>query len=246
MLLRLRVLTFYTIIAFVVTAIFIGICIPVFIFNPGFKIRYQIAKIFSYAFVYLMKWICGITFEVEGLEKLPKDRPYLALPNHQSFWENFFVQLIIPIHSWVIKKELFDIPVFGWGLRVAQPIAVDRSNNHSVGQILKEGEKKIKEGYSLVIFPESTRVKPGKNVSLKPSAAKLALNTGVPIAIIVHNAGLYWPKGFWFERSGTIKVKVVEVLDEKKIAEFEDARKLTTYIQEVMHREKDALLEPMN
>ena len=71
--------------------------------------------------------------QIEGQEILPKDgKPYLALANHQSFWENFFMQLIIPKHSWVIKRELETIPIFGWGIKTVQPIAVDRNNNRSI------------------------------------------------------------------------------------------------------------------
>lgn len=51
------------------------------------------------------------------------------------------MQLIIPKHSWVLKKELFDMPVFGWGLRMLNPVAIDRSNSRSVLQILTEGQK---------------------------------------------------------------------------------------------------------
>lgn len=185
--------------------------------------------------------ICGIKFEVEGLEKLPRNtKPYLALANHQSFWDNFFMQLIIPKHSWVIKKELLDIPIFGQCLRIVRPIAVDRSNNRSVVQILEEGAMKIESGLSIVMFPESTRVPVDRSVSFKPSAAKLALNTKSPIALIAHDAGKYWPKGFWFKKEGTIKVKVLEFMPAKEVEKY-DVRELTAYMQEKINTAKDQL-----
>lgn len=238
---RLRVLTFYILISIVVVSFFATVCLPIFIFKPSFDIRYRAAEAFSYVFIFLIKWICGINYEVEGLDKLPQNRPFIACPNHQSFWENVFVQLIIPKHTWVIKRELFNIPIFGPGLKIAQPIAVDRNNSRSVKQILEEGQKKIDQGLSIVIFPEGTRVKPGRNVKLKPSAAKLAINAGAPISIIVHDAGKFWPKGFWFTKPGTIKVKVVETIPAEKVVTYTDARQLTEYMQNVMHTEKDKL-----
>lgn len=240
---RFRVLTFYTIIAVISVSFFTFLCIPVFILKPKFSIRYKISIYFARIFIILMKYICSIEYEIEGAEKLPQNTPYVALPNHQSFWDNLFFPFLIPNSVFVIKRELFDIPVFGWGLAMVEPIAVDRSNIMSVKQIIIEGEKKIQQGISLVIFPEGTRVKPGNFLKLKPSAAKLALHCSVPIVIIVHNAGLFWPKGFWFEKPGVIKVKVLEVLDNTRIREFEDARSLTNYVETVMNREKELLLK---
>ncbi len=83
-------------------------------------------RIFSYIFIYLAKFTCGINYEVIGREKLPQNsKPYVVIANHQSFWENFFMQLIISKHSWIMKEELFDIPVFGRGLRMLDPIAIN-------------------------------------------------------------------------------------------------------------------------
>lgn len=243
MLWRLRTLAFYTVISFFVVAFFILFCIPMQLLKAPYAFRYKVVEVWSYIFIYLIWFICGIKFKVEGQELLPKDgRPYLALANHQSFWDNFFMQLIIPKHSWVIKKELEAIPILGWGLKTFQSIAVDRNNIMSVVQILKEGTKKIEAGLSLVIFPEATRVKVNKNVKFKPSAAKLAINANVPIVLIAHNAGLVWPKGFWFKRPGTIKVKIIEYIAAEKVLS-QDVRGLTAYIQETINQEKNKLVE---
>jgi 1-acyl-sn-glycerol-3-phosphate acyltransferase len=242
---RLRALAFYTIISVVLVFFFILFWVPMQLPYISYRFRYKVAALFSCSFIYLLWLVCGIKFKIIGKEKLPVDgKPYIALSNHQSFWENFFMQLLIPEHSWVIKKELFDIPLFGLGLRSVSPIAVDRSDNRSVIQILTEGRKKIEAGLSIVIFPEGGTVKIDRSVSFKPSAAKLALDTGVPVVLVVHNSGLFWPKGFWFKRPGTITVKVVEYLSPEKIASYgRDARQLTDYIQERINSEKNALIE---
>lgn len=238
---RLRVISFYVIISLIILLFFIFICVPVFIFNPGYDFRFRIGVFFSYMYVHLLWITCGIKYKIEGAELLPKDQPYIAAPNHQSFWENFAMQLIVRKHSLIIKKELLDIPVFGWGLKAGKPIAVDRGFSMSVKQILAKGKERIDQGLSLVIFPEGTRVKPGRNVPLKPSAAKLAMTCNVPIAIIVLNSGQVWPKGFWLLRPGTITVKVVEVISKEKVASFTDARELNSYMQEIMHHHKELL-----
>jgi 1-acyl-sn-glycerol-3-phosphate acyltransferase len=142
------------------------------------------------------------------------------------------------MQSWVIKKELFDIPVFGLGLRLVEPIAVDRTDSNSVTQILNMGAEKIKAGLWVVIFPEATRVPVGRRVNLKPSGAKLAIENQVPIVLMAHNAGLFWPKGFWVNKSGTIRVKIGPILHPKH---GDDVRELTKQIQDWMHHEKDIL-----
>jgi len=196
--------------------------------------------IFSYAFVWLAKICCGLKYEVEGLEKLPKTIS-IVVSNHQSFWDQMFMQLIIPKHSWVLKRELFNIPLLGWGLRMVKPIAVDRGANSSVTQILKEGQEKIKEGLWLIIFPESTKVPPDRTVKFKPSAVKLASITKVPIVMMAHNAGLFWPRGFWFKQSGTIKVKIIGVIEKEEVEQTE-VRVLNDKIEEVINSEKQKLL----
>ncbi len=240
---RSRTLAFYTIISIFMVSFFVLFCIPMQLLRAPYAFRYKVSEVFSYIFIYLIWVICGIKYKVEGEEKLPKDgKPYLALANHQSFWENFFMQLIIPKHSWVIKRELEAIPVLGWGIKTVQPIAVDRNNSRSVAQILREGAKKIDAGLSLVMFPEATRVKVNKSVKFKASAAKLAKNTRVPIVLIAHNAGLVWPKGFWFKQSGTITVKIIEYISVEKVESL-DVRDLTAYIQESINSEKNKLVE---
>lgn len=239
---RFRILAFYLVLAVLAFAYFFFLCAPMHLLRAPYSFRYKVAESFSYSFIFIVKILCGITYKVIGAEKLPTDgKPYLALANHQSFWENVFMQIIIPKHSWVIKKELFDIPLFGWGLRTVFPIAVDRSNSRSVAQILKEGQKKIDQGLSVVMFPEATRVKVDKNVKFKPSAAKLAMNANVPIVLIAHNAGVYWPKGFWFEKPGMVIVKILEIIPVEKYKDY-DVRSLTEYIQERINKEKELLV----
>ncbi len=238
---RLRILMFYGLLA-IFTLIFFIICyIPVTFFNVNYYIRYRIGVIFSYAFIWLARICCSLKYQVSGLEKLPL-QPSILVSNHQSFWEQVYMQLIIPEHSWVLKKELFNIPLFGWGLRMVKPVAVDRNANISVGQILREGQEKINSGLWLIIFPESTRISPEKTVKFKPSAAKLAVLAQVPLVMMAHNAGVYWPKGFWIKKPGTIQVKIIDVISVEEIAKT-DVRDLTDKMEQVINTEKQLLFE---
>src|SRR5690606_21174036 len=112
---HLRVLIFYASVS-ILTIMFCALFfILVRIFDANYHIKYKFAVVFSYSFIWLGRMICGLKYQVSGLEKLP-DEPCVVLANHQSFWDNVFMQLIIPEHSWIIKRELLNIPFFGWGL----------------------------------------------------------------------------------------------------------------------------------
>ena len=213
------------------------------LFKARYSRLYFVAKIYSYSFIYLCRFICGIKYKVKGFNKLPdaKDRPYIVMANHQSFWENFFMQIIIPIHSWILKKELFDIPLFGLGLKMLDPISIDRASSSSVMRIIKEGKMKLEQGLSLIIFPESTRIIPKRNVRYKPSGARLSMEANVPLVLIAHNAGHFWPKGVWFKHSGTIIVEILEVITPEQISKYQDARQLNEYIEKKINDAKNAL-----
>lgn len=234
-----RVLFFYFLVSLFTISFFLISVLPMKAARGNYKIKYFFAFVFSWIFVKLAEIICGLKYKVRGLEKLPS-RPCLVLANHQSFWDNVFMQIIIPRHSWIIKKELFDIPFFGWGLRAVDPIAVDRSDNISVKKILTEGKKKFARGLWIVMFPESTRLRPEQKTRFKPSAAKLASGARVPIVLVAHNAGVFWPKGFWVKKPGRIEVNIVDVLYEGEIAE-PDVRELTDKIENIINEEKEIL-----
>ncbi len=235
-----RVLGFYlTITIFTITFMLVSY-LPLRFGNR--KIKHIFAMIFSHTFIWLTKVVGGLRYKISGLDKLPKTTA-VVLVNHQSFWDNVFFQTIIPECSWVMKKELFKIPFLGWGLKLVDPIAVDRSDSMSVKQILREGQKKLKAGIWLVIFPEGTRLKPEETTKFKPSAVKLAVMSNVPIVLIAHNAGMYWPKGFWVKRPGEIQVKIVDVLYPETTEEKQDVRSLTEKIEHIINSEKQALYE---
>lgn len=215
------------------------LALPLIFFNMHYDSKYKIAAFYSRIFIWLGKFICGLDYNVYGIEKLPK-APYLVVANHQSFWENVFMQVIIPKHSWVLKKELFNIPFFGWGLKLVDPVSIDRSNKASVSHILKQGADKFSQNISLIIFPEATRLRPEQTVRFKPSAAALAIACRVPIVLIAHNAGLLWPKQFWIKKPGIITVKIIEVIAHVDVAGY-DARSLTSYLEDKINKEKNIL-----
>ncbi len=233
---KLRVIINYILIT-VVSFLYVIPLLILSVFGAQYKTRYYIVRAYVWTFLNIIKSICKIDHEIEFLEKLPKG-PAIILANHQSFWDNIIMPYIFPMQSWVIKKELYNVPFFGLGLRLVEPIAIDRSDNLSVNQILNMGAEKLSDGLWVVMFPEATRLKPGKRVKLKPAGVKLAQMNNVPIVLMVHNAGMFWPKGFWVRKPGTIQVKIGHVI---RVKPEDDVRVITEQIGEWMNTEKDKL-----
>lgn len=180
-------------------------CLAVLI--PVFGCRYWVITRWSWVFVTLAKHLRGVTYQVDFDQPLPST-PCIIVANHQSAWETFLMQCVFPPQSWVLKRSLLWIPIFGWGLALLRPIAINRgSPKQAAREVQEKGLKRLKEGLWVVIFPEGTRVPPGEEKTFSKSAARLAEASGVPIIPVAHNAGTVWPtKGP--AKSGHIMVRV--------------------------------------
>jgi 1-acyl-sn-glycerol-3-phosphate acyltransferase len=154
----------------------------------------------------LLEYVCGLRYRVEGKENLP-DRPAIAFAKHQSTWETFAMNLVLPPSVWVVKRELLRVPFFGWGLAALQPIAIDRSTGkQAVKQLVEQGRNRLNSGLWVIVFPEGTRVLPGAKVRYKAGGAILAAETGAPVVPIAHNAGIFWPRHSFVKWPGEISV----------------------------------------
>jgi len=175
--------------------------------------RYRVTSGWAHIMLFLSQVICGVRYRVLGTENIPK-KPSIVLSKHQSAWETLAFQQIFPPQVWVLKKELLHIPFFGWGLAMTSPIAINRSlGRAALKQIVRQGKDRLKKGLWIVIFPEGTRIDPGKKGKYGIGGAWLATNTGVPVVPVAHNAGILWGKNSFIKFPGTITVSIGEPID---------------------------------
>ena len=114
----------------------------------------------------------------------------------------------------MLKKELLRIPVFGWGLALAKPIAIDRSQSKkALKQLLSQGKDRLGQGVSVVICPEGTRMRPGVSGKYNAGGSILAAQTNSPVVPIAHNSGSYWINKSILRKPGIIDVQIGKSLD---------------------------------
>ena len=174
------------------------------------KLRYAIASSWAKMNMHFLKWFCNLDYRIKGKENIPT-KASLVLSNHQSTWETLAFQHFLPNQLWVLKKELLRVPVFGWGLAIISPIAIDRSaGKKAVDQIVEQGERKLSQGRWVIIFPEGTRISPGVDSKYKMGGFIFATRITHPVLPIAHNAGEFWPKHSFIKYPGTITVSIGE------------------------------------
>jgi 1-acyl-sn-glycerol-3-phosphate acyltransferase len=162
------------------------------------------------AVLFVLRVCCRLDYTVEGRENLPSSTS-VVLMKHSSTWETLAQVQMFPLQTWVLKRELLWIPIFGWALRILKPIAIDRKGGGAaVQQVLEQGRRRLDSGYWIVIFPEGTRVPAGESRRYGLSGALLASAAGKPIVPVAHNAGYYWPRHGLLKRRGTIRVVIGE------------------------------------
>ncbi len=170
--------------------------------------RFVLTQTWSRLVVWWLKFTCNLDYKVEGTENIP-DKPGIVFCKHQSTWETTALNLWFTPQSWVIKRELLWIPIFGWGARMMEPIALNRgAGRKAVDQLTREGRQHLQQGRWVLVFPEGTRIEPGKTGRYRIGGASLAESTGYPVTPVAHNAGEYWPRRGFVKRPGVIQVRI--------------------------------------
>ncbi len=180
------------------------LCLFAVIFR--YETRYKLIMSWCNANLWWLHVTCDLKHVTVGQENIP-DCPCVVMANHQSTWETLAFCTLFPPSAWVIKRELFLIPVFGWGLALTRPIAINRgAGRKAVEQLVEQGKAKLKSGRWIIIFPEGTRTAPGVKRNFKIGGALLALESGAPVVPVAHNSGRYWARKQLAKKPGTIKV----------------------------------------
>ena len=204
-----RSLLFYVLLG--IWTISIGtLCIPLLIF-PSKHLKkptyFWIKGIF-----FLLKNICNITHEIQGKENIPS-YPILVASKHQSAFETLALYYYLPQSIFIHKKQLFLIPIFGQYLKKTNMISIDRKGGAtSIRLMLKKAKQKISLGFTIIIFPEGTRKKPGDKPHYKTGFIGIYKELKTEVLPIAVNSGKFWPKDTFIKSSGHIIIKILPLI----------------------------------
>jgi 1-acyl-sn-glycerol-3-phosphate acyltransferase len=173
----------------------------------------DLARLWARLVLGALRVLCRIDLQVIGRERLTPDQPMLIASRHQSAFDTLVWLTLLPRCSYVLKRELLRIPVFGWLMLPAGMIAVDRSGGATaMRRLMRDGAKAAAEGQQIVIFPEGTRAHPGTLLPLHPGVAALATATRLPVVPVVTDSGLRWGRRAFRKRAGTIHIRILPPL----------------------------------
>jgi 1-acyl-sn-glycerol-3-phosphate acyltransferase len=191
----------------IILTIVFGVILILFSFlDPTGKVIHLLAQLWGRGILAAS----GVKVRVKGLENLPAQSPMILTSNHQGYFDIFALFVYIPVYfGWFAKKELFRIPIFGTAMKRFGNIRIDRSNREKAMQSLKLAARRVREGQSVIIFPEGTRSPDGKMLPFKKGCYYLAEASGAPmVPISISGSYEIMPKGTFKVNPGTIHMVI--------------------------------------
>ena len=174
----------------------------------------------------ILLFLSGVTVEIKGTENLLQDGPQILASNHQGAFDILALQAFIPMQfRWVAKKSLFKIPIVGWSMSLAGYIGIERERASSAYKSIEAAAERIKNGTSVLIFPEGTRSNTGKLLPFKRGGFLLATKSGVPVVpVSIQGTTDIMKKESILIRPGPVKIVVgkpiaTSGMDEKPLME---------------------------
>lgn len=190
----------------------------------------------------IILFLAGVEVEVEGLERIPNKGPYIIVSNHQGAFDIPVIQGYLPIQfRWVSKVEAFRYPVIGWAMRLAGYIHVDRGHLKGAYRSLEAMEKKLQEGFPVLVFPEGTRQEREEVGPFKRGAFIVARKTGVPILPIAIRGTKKITESLPRIQPSRVRVRIESPLDPKGL----DERRLMARAFSIIKEGFDSIDQPI-
>src|SRR5262245_61897833 len=175
--------------------------------------RYRVIIGWNRFALWLIRNLLGIAHAVHGRENIPRE-PCVILSKHQSAWETIVYSAIFPPHVYVIKRELLWIPFLGGALGLMSPIAINRADRkRALQRLIEGGGERLAQGFSIMVYPEGTRVAVGRRGIYKLGGAVIAVNNRAQLLPVAHNADLVWPRTSVLTHPAKLTVSIGASLD---------------------------------
>ena len=180
------------------------LAIPTLVLPSKFTIFF--GRLSAKYIVLILRIILNTKVIFHGTENLKKVDSYFVASAHQSMFETFALQIPLDGPIFILKKELLNIPLFGWYLRKIGSIAIVRetTTKENLNFFDKVREKVEKSKRPLLIFPQGTRVKLEDQPPFKKGVGRIYKALNLPCVPVAHNTGKVWPKNSFMKYPGNI------------------------------------------
>ena len=184
--------------------------------------------------------ILGIRNRVTGMENLPtgEKSAVVLLVKHQSTWETLSMPAIMPHPlAYVFKKELLQVPFFGWAMARMDMIHIDRSQgSRAFSKVVEEGKRLMAQGTWVIMFPEGTRIPRGQKGVYKSGGTRLAIRVGVPVIPIAVTSAKCWPRKAFIKTPGVVDISIGKPISSEGRRPDELMAEVEAWIEAEMHR----------
>jgi len=197
--------TVFQVVFYLVTVIFSIASIPLFLLPP--RAMVELARTWGAFNIWLLRVICGVRLEQRGRENIPAGA-FLVASKHQSAWETFALMSLFDCPTYVLKRELTWIPVFGWSLLKAGMIPLERSaGRDALAGLIERVRRALAAGRQVIIFPEGTRRPVGAAPDYKLGVVQIYAASGASCLPVALNSGVFWPRRSFLRYPGTLVVE---------------------------------------
>ena len=185
-------------------------------------------------------FILGIKNRVTGMENLPTGAkvPAVLLVKHQSTWETFVMPALMPHPlAYVFKKELLNVPFFGWAMARMDMIHIDRGQrSQAFAKVVTQGKRLMGEGVWVIMFPEGTRIPRGQVGTYKTGGTRLAIEAGVPVIPIAVTSAKCWPTKAFIKKPGVVDISIGKAIASEGREPEELMQEVQAWIESEMRR----------
>ena len=211
----------FTILFYLTLILVFILAIPTLVLPSKFTIFF--GRLSAKYIVLILRIILNTKVIFHGTENLKKVDSYFVASAHQSMFETFALQIPLDGPIFILKKELLNIPLFGWYLRKIGSIAIVRetTTKENLNFFDKVKEEVEKSKRPLLIFPQGTRVKLEDQPPFKKGVGRIYKALNLPCIPVAHNTGKVWPKNSFMKYPGNIHISFLEpILSGKDNEEF--------------------------
>ena len=203
------------------TFFFLGIIIISLIFLPAFFLPKKIVliggRLMGYWTGFCLKVFLSTKITIKGKENMITNEKFFIASSHQSMFETFYLQTIFNSPIFILKKELLNIPIFGWYLKKIGSISIqrDKITKDNLGFFENISKKISSSNQPLIIFPQGTRVLPGERPPFKKGASRIYEELKITCQPVAINSGYVWPKKGLKNSNKNITISILKPIEPK-------------------------------